>query len=613
VLLGFVSSGFTADKPRSGFTIPYYEDRTLLKAIFTGLSGQAIPGGAVFATNFTATTVLEGRRDQPEFSVSAPWVLFNQAQRTASSAGPVRFATADGNFLLTGDGFLWQQTERLLFISNNVATTLVDPKKPGAAPVTIRSERLRYDRDARSGAYEGTVRVVSPEFTLDGGELTVAMTVSNTLERLTARRDVVFADLLEKSTATADFADYQILEGREYIELDGKPRWRDAFRRSRAAHYSIDRAARTLLATGDAYFRLPRESLSQPGGVMAGTPTIQSATNFVELTASRIFAALDPATNQVRHILAETNVVIASTDGRDRSSGDRAEYLEATGDLVLTGHRAEVRRDDSVVQARHIRVNRVSGDVEATTNAFLRIRLPITAERSRSLSVSTNLFAEVDASAFRIQGGQVVADDQVKARLLEDGALAGTLDSRQLKAAFDADKNVRHIDALGQVFIRQFPVNGRTNFLGKELTAEHLVADVSVDHSLQKLEADQGLRVEQRVVGSKGATNVTIAGARTASAWFGSLSTLERFVAQQQVHLSRDADYVTGERAVYQATNRVGVLELTGNPLAVKDGAMITNADSLLYHEETKKVSAYGRFNVVPVTTNTVAKPNAGQ
>ena len=105
-------------------------------------------------------------------------------------------------------------------------------------------------------------------------------------------------------------------------------------------------------------------------------------------------------------------------------------------------------------------------------------------------------------------------------------------------------------------------------------------------------------------------SRVTCGSVKPASAWFGPLSTLERFVAQQQVHLSRDADYVTGERAVYQATNRVGVLELTGNPLAVKDGAMITNADSLLYHEETKKVSAYGRFNVVPVTTNTVAKPN---
>ncbi len=608
-----ISSVFAsaAEKPRSGFTIPYYEDRTVLKAIFTGQSGQAVPGGSVYATNFTATAVVDGQRDRPEFLVSAPWVLFNQAQRTASSAGSVKFATADGNFVLTGDGFLWQQTERLLFISNNVVTTLVDPKKPAAAPVTIRSARLRYDHDARSGAYEGAVRVVSPEFTLDGGQLDVATTSSNTLQRLTARREVVFTDLLEQSTATADFADYRIRDGREFIELDGKPQWRDAFRRSRADHYSIDRDGRTLLATGDAYFRLPQETLSQPGGVMAGAPTLQSPTNFVEITASRIFAALDPATNQLRHILAETNVLIASTDGRGRSTGDRAEYLDTTGDLVLTGHRAEVRRDDSVVLAERVRINRRSGDVEATTNAFLRLRLPITPERSRKLSVSTNLFAEVAASTFRISGGQVVADENVKAKLLEDGALAGTLDSRQLTAAFDADKNVRHVDALGQVLIRQFPVNGRTNFLSKELTAEHLVADISEDHALQKLEADQGLRVEQRATGKLGATTTTIAGAQTASAWFGPLSSLERFVAQRDVHLSRDANYVTGERAVYQATNQVGILELTGHPLAVNDGAMITNADRLIYNEETKKVSAHGRFNVVPAPTNTVPKVNA--
>jgi hypothetical protein len=66
---------------------------------------------------------------------------------------------------------------------------------------------------------------------------------------------------------------------------------------------------------------------------------------------------------------------------------------------------------------------------------------------------------------------------------------------------------------------------------------------------------------------------------------------------------------VHGDRAVYQATNRVGILELTGDPVAVQKGVMITNATSLTYHEQTEKVSAHGRFNVVQLPTNTVAAP----
>ena len=607
-LSGAVSWAADAPTARRGFTIPYYEDLTVLKAVFTGQSAQAFPDGTVLATDFAATTVNDGRRDRPEFTVSAPTVLFNQSAMTASSTGAVRFATADGNFVLTGEGFLWQQKESLLFLSNNVVTIVVDPDKDATAPVRIRSERLRFDHTVRTGTYDGAVRVDSTEFALTGGELAVSMTASNTLDRLTARRDVVFTDLLEKATANADFADYQERNGERILELDGQPRWQDAFRRGRADHYTINRTARTLLATGNAFFRLPEESMSQPGGLLEASGLGQSPTNFVEITASRIFAALEPSTNQLRRFLAETNVVIATTDGRGRSTADRAEYLGNTGDLVLDGRRAEIRRDDSLVLAEQIRINRLTGSVAARTNAFIRLRLPVSAEQAGRYAVSTNALAELDADTVQTLGDELVAEGRVKGRVLENGALAGTLDTRRLAARFDPGRTARHIDALGEVVIHQFPVNGRTNFLSKELLAEHLEADISADKTLEKLVADQGLRVEQREAATAGTTNVTIAGARVAQAWFGPLSSLERFVAQREVHVRKGADYVHGDRAVYQATNRVGLLELTGDPVAVQRGMMITNATSLIYHEKTEKVSASGRFNIVPVATNSPAR-----
>lgn len=59
-----------------------------------------------------------------EMLAEAPQCVYDAAQKTVSSAGPLQIQSADRRFLLEGEGFLLQQTNSNLIISNRVHTVV---------------------------------------------------------------------------------------------------------------------------------------------------------------------------------------------------------------------------------------------------------------------------------------------------------------------------------------------------------------------------------------------------------------------------------------------------------------------------------------------------------
>ena len=55
-----------------------------------------------------------------ELTVEAPQCIYDSGQRSISSPGPLHVSTADGKFAIEGEGFLWQQTNSMLLVSNRV-------------------------------------------------------------------------------------------------------------------------------------------------------------------------------------------------------------------------------------------------------------------------------------------------------------------------------------------------------------------------------------------------------------------------------------------------------------------------------------------------------------
>ena len=89
-----------------------------VKMRLTGTSASPLPGGILDITNLKIETFnLNG---QTQAVVTAPECLYAQYDGVASSAGHLELRTADGKIDITGDGFLWRQSDNSLTISNNV-------------------------------------------------------------------------------------------------------------------------------------------------------------------------------------------------------------------------------------------------------------------------------------------------------------------------------------------------------------------------------------------------------------------------------------------------------------------------------------------------------------
>ncbi len=106
----------------------YFEapNEQLVKLRLSGASAEPLPGGLLevkqlkienFNTNRTLRAV-----------VRAPQCTFAPLDGVASSAGHLELQSGDGKFRVEGDGFLWQQNESSLVISNRVRTVIEMPK-----------------------------------------------------------------------------------------------------------------------------------------------------------------------------------------------------------------------------------------------------------------------------------------------------------------------------------------------------------------------------------------------------------------------------------------------------------------------------------------------------
>jgi len=102
----------------------YFEapHQTRMKWELTSASAQGRTNGTYLLKEMRIEMYREdGRR---EFVVIAPECIYDTAKQQASSAGPLELQSGDGQFVTTGEGFLWNQADQNLRISNHVQTVV---------------------------------------------------------------------------------------------------------------------------------------------------------------------------------------------------------------------------------------------------------------------------------------------------------------------------------------------------------------------------------------------------------------------------------------------------------------------------------------------------------
>jgi hypothetical protein len=115
-------------------TTEYFEPphQQQVKSILSGAEAQPQPGGLLIIQQ------LKLKVFDPDGTlkiiVTAPECIYDTMAETASSGGPLHLQNGDGTFQVSGEGFLWRQTNSLLTISNHVRTRIESGMKPNIQP-----------------------------------------------------------------------------------------------------------------------------------------------------------------------------------------------------------------------------------------------------------------------------------------------------------------------------------------------------------------------------------------------------------------------------------------------------------------------------------------------
>ena len=113
-------------------TSEYYTNNTQLKSRLTGK--KATPLGAERYLITQLRLELFEENGQRQLIIEAPECVYDYRARNASSAGPLKIVLGEGRLSVTGEGFLWQQAQSSLMISNRVYTRLRDLPKSKNTP-----------------------------------------------------------------------------------------------------------------------------------------------------------------------------------------------------------------------------------------------------------------------------------------------------------------------------------------------------------------------------------------------------------------------------------------------------------------------------------------------
>src|SRR5436190_7847324 len=130
-----------------------------MKSLLQGSEAQPTPDGKYLIRSAKLQTFRP--TGETELIVEAPDCLYDPAKHSATSPSRLKVQTADRLFSIEGEGFLWQQTNSLLFISNKVHT-LADPALLSKTNAEPKQAGKTPDRDAPG------IEIFSDEFNYDG-------------------------------------------------------------------------------------------------------------------------------------------------------------------------------------------------------------------------------------------------------------------------------------------------------------------------------------------------------------------------------------------------------------------------------------------------------------
>ncbi len=631
------SKGFRVAEPHE----PPYQNQ--IKYVLTGAEGLQLKDGKVLLKQVKMETFT--KTGERESIASAPECIVDTIKKALNSAGPVQMQTADGKFLLQGEGFLLRQTNLSMVISNKVQTTLHNDllaaqtlrtgfdtnntKTNWAAVPTVAtankntvlatnqitkvfSERADFSSVSNIAVYSGDVRVADSRMDMTCETMTLRRATNGSLESIVAETNVVIISKQDNSRATGAKAVYIVNVDQETVELTGNAHWRDqdSQREVKADAFVFDRRGNNVRAEPNAYLRLPRTALGQSGPLSPKPEApgrITHTNEFIEITSQALTMQLLTTNGPNRVMIAQTNVVILSPADNSRATGDEAVYKEADSTFSLSGN-AIWSSDQRLVRGDTLTFDRTNQIFTARSNAFLKLPvaafgklnlLPSGDTNSSASAAGTNQFIEVFADECDYRNELLTFQGNVRGSFLEGEAMRGWMTCAQATVEF-TNKQVKQIIARQKEAIGQVPaIDETTRKIYNKLNCEILTVNISTNGQgqVESFVAEQDVVAEQVEV--RPGTNdihTKLTSEIVTGYVFAHTNQIQRMVAERNVSIEQGNRSAQGDKAVYTATNKV--VELTGNPKAQLPEGRISKAEALIWDRANEKLAARGSKSI---------------
>lgn len=546
-------------------------NETKIKSMLECAKAVPQPGNRVFL--ITQARLQSFRvTGEGELVVEAPECLYDADSRAISSSGPLQVRTADGQFYLEGEGFLWQQTNATLLVSNKVHTVVRASLASGRplsgtnsspsleGPIDIFSDHFDYAMDAGQGVYRDNVRVSGTNLNLTAGALTAEIPKQDRkLKGLIATKDVVvdyFVDRI-KTQARGQRVSYDA--EKDVLQVLGQPTWRADLREGRGDELLLDRRSGVFEAAGNAWLKMPSQGAGGSGFLPrpSGKAPAPSTNQWVEIFSDRYVIRTNSA-------VFSDNVRV--TDSRDEKVQGRMSCALLTAAFAGTNELQKLVADKNVIIESETN-NLTAGHVEytATNNLMELTRNPAWKAGSRD-GRGDLILVNVASNEMTVLRNAIM---RLPAEELGKSALTGGSVARK--------------PAGGSVSNRFAVISCDEYVVGPEIG--QFRRNVRIDHPQMKW-ASELITATMPAAGGK----------------------IPRIVAERAVAFDLVDDrgktvHGTGNQAVYlyqhSTTSTNETMELTGTPAIVTASTNIVGQNQIiLLNLTTHTVTAPGRYNI---------------
>lgn len=576
------------------------------EAVCSGSEATPLEGSKIQIKNFKLEVLREATTTN--FTALSPECVIDVKEDYATSPGPLQGFNANTNFYIEGVGFIATKTNSLLVISNQVQTRIVKAAMKGSLPLAnartqttpaqqtptnevlrIFSDHFRLLYQSNLATYIGHVRVVDSRMTLTCELLKTKFTTNGAIQNIVAEQNVVLTQT-NGSKATGDRGVYTVVGTNETVELIGHAHWDDGEHLATARSFFYDGRTDELKANDGVKVRFPNGAHRAP----------RSENDFSELFANT--ATISNATRKhakTQDIHAEGDVMTTNHFDHSSAQSFRAVYSETNGIVELAGN-PKLSNGQGEISGYVVSMDRSNNVFRSRGNTLAVLNYHDSASRSRAPMTIRIRSTDLDYTT-----NEAHFSGHVEGVVLQNNIVAGELTCQDLVLHLAASNQVVKVVAEGDVFVQKPSALGHQNLHCDLLTVNRnpksgFLRDATADGHCLFTETNNSAKSEVRML--------------TADKLFAEFSPVtnkvERFTAEgpivgSQIKAAR-TNQVHGTKLVYTA-EPVEKIDVTGNPKAITERAIISNANLFTWLVKSGTFRATGPYKIVPTPrSNTV-------